>query len=99
CSLGKHLNAGSGTLFFSQIVEERIARERSDESVRQEFLVRLTLPHTLDCIGSERTVAEDSGHETHIITVIDTDEVKTLDDVTYLDIVFAFHIIIIAFFA
>jgi hypothetical protein len=78
-----------------------MTRERSNESFSElEFArlaLQLALPHTLESRGTERTVAQDSGHETNIKAVVDTNEVKTLDDVTNFHSVFAFHRYIIAF--
>jgi len=74
-----------------------VARKRSDESFRHEILFqirhRLALPHTLDGLGTESAVhVTDADHETDIEAVVDTDEVKTLDNVTdFYNSVFAFH--------
>jgi hypothetical protein len=54
--LGKHLDARSSILPFSHVVEEIVARERSEELVSKRTLISLALPHTLDCLSLEPTV-------------------------------------------
>ena len=74
-----------------------MTRKRSNESVGRESLVNLTLPHTLDRLGSESAVRKNGSHETDHVAIVMTNEVKRLDDVTNFHSVFVFHKTIIAF--